>query len=151
MHKQIFLGGTAGTSIWRSECAIPALRAAGITYYDPQLGLNEWTDGHMNAEISAKEHASVLLFVLTGESRGVATIAEIAYYIGRKRPIALSILDVSDQAIVNGHALPSDEVADLNRGRLFLREMAQSHGIPVAATVQEAVQQAINLIRRQAC
>lgn len=151
MYKQIFLGGTAGKSNWRSDIAIPALQSAGISYYDPQLGVNDWTDGHMNAEISAEESASVLLFVLTGESRGVATIAEIAYYIGRKRPIALSILDVSDQAIVNGHALPSDEVADLNRGRLFLRAMAQSHGIPIAATVQEVVHHAITLVRQQTC
>ncbi len=151
MHKQLFLGGTAGNSVWRSEIAIPALQAAGISYDDPQVALKEWTDARVIPETSAKENAAVLLFVLTGESRGIATIAEIAYCIGQKRRIALSIADVSDQTIVNGQPLPSDEVADLNRGRLFLRTMAQSHGIPVAATIQEAVQHAIDLVRQQEC
>ncbi|MEP6925013.1 MAG: nucleoside 2-deoxyribosyltransferase domain-containing protein [Pyrinomonadaceae bacterium] len=56
MTKQIFLGGACGETDWRQKIAIPLFEAGGITYYNPQLGIGEWTE-----ECEAAEKAIVLI------------------------------------------------------------------------------------------
>src|ERR1044072_1373223 len=107
LHKQVFLGGACVIPAWRKEIAIPALEAAGITYYDPQLGIGEWTEARETAEMAAKDAADVLLFVINRETRGVASIGEVAYYLGCRRPLSLVVTDV-------GGSDPA-ECDDLNR------------------------------------
>jgi len=142
LAKQVFLGGACGTSTWRKDVAIPALERAGITYCDPQLGPGEWTEACQAAEMRAKAEADVLLFVINGESRGVASIGEAAYYLGAARPLALAVTDVT------GPAFPQIEHDDLNRGRILVRSMAAVHGVPVFQDVAGAVNHAIELVRR---
>lgn len=148
MRRQVFLGGAAGETTWRQRIAIPALAAAGVTFYDPQLGVGEWTEQHEAAEMLAKDAADVLLFVINGETRGVATVAEVAYYLGTGRRLALVVHDIPPGAIVRGQALTEAESEDLNRGRIFLRTMARAHGVPVFAEIAEATAHAIELARR---
>ena len=64
MKKQVFLGGACGHATWRQEIAIPMLRAAGVSYYDPQLGFGGWTAAREGEEMRAKDEAAVQLFVL---------------------------------------------------------------------------------------
>ena len=116
------------------------LRAAGVTYYDPQLGVGEWTTACEEEEMRAKADAAVLLFAISGETRGVATVGEIAYYLGNGRPLALAVQDV-------GPDVAADERDDLNRGRIFVRTMAKQHGVPVFDDVGSAVQHAIGLVQ----
>jgi len=148
MRKQVFLGGACGNTTWRHDIAIPALEAAGITYFDPQLGVGEWTEACEAAEMEAKAEAKVLLFVITGQTRGVASIAEVAYLIAARRPLALTVMDVPEGACINGQFVSSMEKDDLNRGRIFVRTMAACHGVPVFDEVSDAVQYAIELAKR---
>ncbi len=141
MTKQVFLGGACGITTWRRDIAIPALESAGITYYDPQLGLGQWTTEREADEMRTKAEADVLLFVISGNTRGVATIGEVAYAIGSGRKLALSIEDLNESSGFDG-------IDDLNRGRIFVRSMAAAHGIPVFAAVEDAVQRAVTLARR---
>jgi hypothetical protein len=136
---QVFLGGACGATRWRHEIAIPALEAAGVSYYNPQLGVGEWSEACEAAEMEAKDAAEVLLFVINGETRGVASIGEAAYYLGCGRPLALAVTDCS--------GLDPAERDDLNRGRIFLRSMALRHGLPVFRDVDAAVRYAIELVR----
>ena len=133
----VFLGGTCGTSTWRREIAIPLLEAAGVEYYDPQLGLGEWTTACEAAEMRAKAEASVQLFVISGETRGVASIGEAAYLLGAGRPLALMVTD--SEAVVEA------ERDELNRGRIFLRSMAKEHDVPVFTDAASATRYAIEL------
>ena len=64
MRAQVFLGGADGLTTWRRDIAIPALEAAGITYYNPQLALGEWSEACEAAEMQAKDEADILLFVI---------------------------------------------------------------------------------------
>lgn len=142
MRKQVFLGGACGTTTWRRDIARPMLDHAGVTYFDPQLGPGEWTEEREPIEMQAKDEAEVLLFVITGETRGVATVAEIAYYMALNRKLALVVNDISGSA-------SAAERDDLNRGRIFVRTMARKHNVPVFATIEEAVQYAIDLVNAQ--
>ncbi len=148
MRKQVFLGGACGSTTWRRDIAIPALEAAGITYFDPQLGVGEWTEACEAAEMEAKAEADVLLFVISGQTRGVASIAEVAYLIAARRPLALTVTDVPDDARIDGQSISRTEKDDLNRGRIFVRTMAACHGVPVFDEVLDAVQYAVELAKR---
>ncbi|HEU0123451.1 MAG TPA: nucleoside 2-deoxyribosyltransferase domain-containing protein [Bryobacteraceae bacterium] len=150
MIRQVFLGGASGETKWRREIAIPALDAAGVSWYDPQLAAGAWTPDREAGEMLAKDAAEVLLFVINAETRGVATVAEVAYYLGIGRQLALSIEDIPEDGILYGSPVAPHERDDLNRGRIFLRTMAAAHNVPVFAEVSEAVRHAIALASRAA-
>lgn len=149
MRAQVFLGGAAGLTTWRQDIAIPALEAAGITYYNPQLALGEWSEACEAAEMQAKDEADILLFVINAETRGVATVAEVAYYMGLGRQLALAITDIPANATLYNVPLNQPEIDDLNRGRIFLRTMARQHHIPVHTTVEAAVEYAIRRLQHR--
>ena len=147
MTQQVFLGGTCGNTTWRKEIAIPALAAAGITYFNPQLGLGEWTEACEAAELKAKDEAEVLLFVIVEEARGVASVVEVAYLLAAGRPLALALTFIPEGSSIDGQVVTAAERNDLNRGRFFVRTMAEQHGVPVFTRVEDAVQHAIALIK----
>jgi hypothetical protein len=95
----------------------------------------------------AKDEARVLLFVVAGETAGVAAIAEASYLLASRRPLALAVQDVEASALLNGRRCGPEQAADLNRGRLFLRAMARVHGVPVFTRVEDAVHEAIRLVQ----
>ena len=146
MKKDIFLGGASGSTTWRKEIAIPLLNDAGVSYFNPQLGAGEWTTANEAAELSAKAEATALLFVVTDETRGVATLAEIAYYIGKGRPLSLVVNDIGADKEFDGIKLSAAERDDLNRGRIFVRTMAKNDGVPVFEDVAGAVGHAIGIV-----
>ena len=138
----VFLGGSCGTTTWRRACAIPRLDAAGVGWFDPQLAVGAWTPAREADEMRAKDAARVCLFVLTHDTRAVASVGEVAYLLGAGRALALCVAEV-DVPLVT-------ERADLERGRVFLRTMARVHGVPVRARVEDAVDDAIALARARA-
>jgi hypothetical protein len=147
--SQVFLGGASGSTTWRRKIAIPILEAAGVTYFNPQLGVGEWTEACQEAEMKAKAEteAEVLLFVINGETRGVASVAEAAFYLGMRRALALVVIDIGPDAAIDGQPVGTEERKDLNRGRIFVRTMAADVGVPVFSDVESAVQHAVELIR----
>jgi len=147
MNKQVFLGGACGTTTWRRDVAIPVLEAAGVSYHDPQLGVGEWTAADEARDMRAKAEADVLLFVISGATRGVASVAEVAYLLAARRPLALAVEDVSEGTIFDGRPVGEAERHDLNRGRLFVRTMAAEHGVPVFADVAGAARHAVALAK----
>jgi hypothetical protein len=146
-RRQVFLGGSCGATTWRRDVAIPALEAAGVTYFDPQVGAGEWTAERELVDMKAKEEADVLLFVIHETTRGIASIAEVAYLLAAGRPLALSVADVPAGARLDDRPLGEPERADLNRGRLFVRTMAAEHGVPVFESIADATAHAIALAR----
>jgi Nucleoside 2-deoxyribosyltransferase like len=148
--SQVFLGGASGSTTWRRKIAIPILEAAGVTYFNPQLGVGEWTEACQEAEMKAKAEADVLLFVVNAETRGVASIAEVAFYLGMRRALALVVTDIGPDAAIDGQPLATEERKDLNRGRIFIRTMAADVGVPVFSDVESAAQHAVELVRANA-
>ncbi|MBM3735833.1 MAG: hypothetical protein FJW39_08615 [Acidobacteria bacterium] len=140
---QVFLGGSCGSTTWRRDVAIPILRQAGVTYYDPQLPPGTWTEADEVRDVQAKAAARVLLFVVSGETRAVASLCEVAYLIGQGRPLALAVEWIPEPATW----LSAFEREDLNRGRMFARTMAERHQVPVFTGAAEAARHAVTLVR----
>lgn len=140
VRPQVFLGGSCGSSTWRQKIAIPILEAAGVTYFNPQLGVGEWTEACQEAEMKAKAEADVLFFVINHETRGVASIAEAAFYLGTHRALSLVVTDV-------GPEFAAEERKDLNRGRIFIRTMAEDKRVPVFTDEASAAHHAVELAR----
>lgn len=147
MKKQVFLGGACGETDWRRNNAIPAFEKGGITYYNPQLGVGEWTEECEAAEMKAKAEAEVLLFVVNEQTRGVASLAEAAYLLAARQPLALVVKDVADGAQIGSQIIGAAEKDDLNRGRIFVRTMAAIHNVPVFDEVEAAVDYAIEFVK----
>ena len=141
MRRAIFLGGACGQTTWRRDVAIPLLEAAGVSFHNPQLAPGAWTEADEIEDMRAKAEAEVLLFVISEATRGVASVAEVAYLIASGRPLALCLRMIPRGA--------SPEVDDLNRGRIFLQTMAAEHDVPVFASEKEATEHAIALVTRR--
>ena len=144
MKSNVFLGGACGTTTWRQDTAIPTLEAAGLSYFNPQLGLGEWTEECEYIEQQAKDEADILLFVVNSRTRGVASLAEVAYFVASKRPIVLVLSDVKEGSLIEGDIISASECHDLNRGRFYVQAMAEMHLIPVFETVESALEYIIN-------
>jgi raw len=142
---KVFLGGTAGHTTWRKDTAIPVLEEMGMSYYNPQLGVGEWTPAHQQIESEAKEKAEVWLFVVSADTRGVASLVEAAYRIGQGGKIALVVNDLEPEAEMDGLPLTKQEIKDLNRGRSYLREVATQNGVPVFENIADATKYAVAL------
>jgi len=146
MKTQVFLGGTCGTSTWRQEIAIPLLEQAGVSFHNPQLAEGEWGEAHQFDDMRAKAEADVQLFVISGETRGVSSVGEAAYILGRNKPVALMVEDIRPDTCIGRRTLDAQECEDLNRGRMLIRALAYSHGVPVFTTVAEATHYAIECV-----
>jgi len=133
----VFLGGSCDPTTWRRDIAIPLLSAHGVTYYNPQV--DEWSPELVETEANAKAEARVLLFVIDGQTRAIASMLEAAEYIGDGRTVVLVIQDMPDGTEVDGHAVTGRELKDLNRARAYLRDIAERHGVTVHGTVEGAV------------
>jgi hypothetical protein len=135
--------------VWRRDVAIPALAAAGLDWFDPQVADGGWSaEAHEARDVVEKTRADLLLFVIDGTTRAVASLAEIAYIIASGRPLALAVADVAEDAVVDGIRIGPRERDDLNRGRLFVRTVAAQHGIPCFADAAGAVAHAVALAGR---
>merc|ERR1711939_326891 len=118
---EVFLGGACGSTTWRTTEAIPELERRQISFYNPQV--EEWHEGLVQEEASAKAEATVQLFVVSRETRGVASLVEAAALIASGRNVCLVIEDVDTDAIFEGHRLSEAETKDLNRGRRYLMDV----------------------------
>ena len=67
-------------------------RQHGVSYFNPQLP--HWDVRMVPIEREAKERCSVLLFVISGDTLSVASMVEVAYYLGQGRNMVLCISDI---------------------------------------------------------
>ncbi|XP_066295635.1 uncharacterized protein [Branchiostoma lanceolatum] len=144
IRREVFLGGSCANTTWREQIAIPLLRKHGITYFNPQLPV--WNLRYLPLENEAKANCTVLLAVITGETRGLASMVEIAFYIGQDRDLVLSLEDIQGGTVINGHKVTNQELQDYSRGRVYLADAANCHGIPVFTNITEAVECAIKKV-----
>jgi len=65
------------------------LKKLGITFYNPQV--SHWGPELVELEWKAKQHATVLFFVMDNETRSVASLIEAAHSAGKQRKLILVI------------------------------------------------------------
>ena len=145
--KQVFLGGACGLTTWRKDISIPLFEAAGVTYHDPQMPLGAWKEDDQFEEMDRNDACLVQLFVINGATRGVASVAEVAYLIGARKPVAIVMEDIKPETDVYGKIIDSVEADDLNRGRIFVRAMADRHSVPIFTDIAEGTKYCIELVK----
>ncbi len=141
--SHVFLGGSCNPTTWRMDVAIPALEAAGVSYYNPQV--EDWTPELVEVEANAKAEAEVLLFVIDGETRAIASILEATEYMCTGRKVVLVIEDITDGTMIEGDKVSGRELKDLNRARAYLADVAKRSGVEEFETVKAAVDGIIRL------
>ena len=80
----VFLGGTCGTSTWRSQL-IPMLDSEKVSYFNPQLGPGEWCKEAQEIEDFHRETDDIRVYVITPEGEGFYSFVE-AIDDSNKRP-----------------------------------------------------------------
>lgn len=145
--KQVFLGGACGLTTWRKDITIPLMEKAKVTYHNPQMPLGAWKEDDQYDEMRRKDECLVQLFVINASTRGVASVAEVAYLIGARKPVAIVLEDIAAGSTVYGTTIESVEADDLNRGRIYVRAMAQRHNVPIFTDVGEGTEHCIQLVK----
>jgi Nucleoside 2-deoxyribosyltransferase like len=144
----VFLGGACGETTWRADSAIPMLKSAGISYYDPQVPAGQWRDELIDIEAAAKERARHILVVITGETRASASIQEATEYALRgRRGLYLVVHDIPGGTVIGGAEVKGADLEDANRARAYLRSVIRRlrPDVPIYPTVEEAIQAIIDL------
>lgn len=148
MANEVFLGGACGgrgtPTTWRTDIAIPMLDACGISYFNPQVA-GDWRDpAVMAAEDAAKATCKVLLFVVSNQTRGLASMVEAATLLNTRQSERELVLVVQPASAKMGNTeVTPTELRDLNRGREFLAELAGRASVPVFDNVAHAIRSII--------
>ena len=141
MSTQVFLGGSCNPTTWRKDVAIPSLTKAGVSFYNPQV--ENWSPELVAVEAAAKKEAEVLLFVIDGQTRAIASMLEAAEYISTGRRVVLVVQNIADGTEIAGSKVTGGELKDLNRARAYLLDIAKRYETTVvASSVEEAVAEA---------
>ena len=142
--KTVFLGGACNPTTWRKDLLIPFLEELGVSYYNPQI--DEWHAELIAIEREAKEKAKIHFFVVNNKTRGLASMIEVAELVSRaffqKRDthVVVMIDDVPPETHnIGGEDLTPAAIKDLNRARMYLREIVHLHGGRLHRDIESAM------------
>lgn len=138
--ESVFLGGSCGKTTWRADIVIPKFAEAGIGYYNPQR--DDWTPALVAIEARAKDQCKILLFVIDDSTRSLVSVLEAVEHVCRGRRAYIVMADTVTGPIDfdgSGVVATPGELADLNRLRSYLKDVAVRHGVDIYGSVQEAV------------
>jgi len=160
MKKQVFLGGSCNPTTWRADIAVPALEAAGVAFYNPQV--EDWSGqdaiykaqgilgGIAKVDSDEKEASEVLLFVIDNKTRAIASILEATEYAVKGRNVALVVSKIADGAVITNQTITGGELKDLNRARVYLMDVASRNpnNVVVYPDVESAVKGVIEVLKQ---
>jgi len=134
--RDVYLGGSLASS-WRETVAIPGLKKAGLTFYNPAVCSSSRL---IPIEAAAMDNSRVLLFVILANCRGVSAMCQAAYLIGSGCNVVMCLQQIVQDSVLGGETLSKAAVKDYNRGRAYLSDFANREGVPVFDEVQEALE-----------
>ncbi len=113
---------------------MPFLDSLGVSYFNPQV--DEWHPDLIAVEREAKERAKIHFFVVNNQTRGLASMIEVAELVSRaffSRNSNVHVLVMIDDVPARNHVIAGEEltvaaIQDLNRARMYLREIVLLHG-----------------------
>lgn len=171
MHeiRDIYLGGSCMLRTkWRQEIAIPYLESKNITYFLPKIqeslklreskGCKDNASGGYRLEEAKTDEplmfsprildsSRVLLFIISNETRSLAPMTLAAHYIGLAYNVVLCIQMLPENCTIGNDKLTSQAVKDYNRGRAYLRDLAERQNIPVFSEIKEALECAVEKVK----
>jgi len=150
-RRDVFLGGSCNPTTWRMDLAMPLLESNLVSFYNPQV--DDWSPELVEIEARAKEDCKVLLFVIDGKTRALASMLEASEYIGVGRRVVIVIQHVEPGTEIGGVVVGDREIKDLNRAREYLADVADRHGTPCfrikESCIHDAVWECIHSIKGQ--
>lgn len=141
----IFLGGSCDPTTWRKDLAIPHFKAAGITFYNPQV--EHWVPELIELEHQAKQTSRLLFFVANEKTRNVVSMIEISYLAGKKRTLICCLSRYPENHSIRNERLSATEWADLQGGMTVVYDLVERQGIPVFDNLAVALQCATKVIK----
>ncbi|KAL3872381.1 hypothetical protein ACJMK2_040311 [Sinanodonta woodiana] len=135
--RDVYLGGTCGGSRWREDIAEPLFRKQGLSYINP-CG-NGWSRKLIPILVASREKCRMFLYIITNETRSVASMIEAGYYIGLGCKLILCVQKLQKDRLLGGEQMTENGIKDYNRGRDYLCDLANREGVPLFEDVMEAV------------
>ena len=90
--------------------------------------------------------------MIDDKTRAVASMIEVAEFIGSGRDVLVVVDDIKEEApSIGGERLSRREVEDLNRGREFVRTITDAGGCLVGATIHKVVTALVDVSGGLAC
>ena len=134
LKNVVGLFGTCGDSQWRNP-VIARLQEAGFEHFNPVVP--NWTPECAVAESEHLASDRVLLFVITGETEGIASMAEAGF-------AALSAHKNGQTFILVVEDFPDgNPKSAVNRARKLVRAHAEKAGLKVFSSIEQATDAAL--------
>lgn len=157
LKPQVFLGGSADPTTWRTDIAIPILQKEGVDFVNPQVPNWEEQDaywkalgvegGIMEVEAKAKLESLALLFVFAPLTRCIATINEaVEFMMAGKQVVVIVAAYINPGQEIAGQTVTAEEAMDLNLARAELFGVAKAKGVHVFDTVAQATLYCTSLV-----
>lgn len=137
---------TRDVYIYLDECdhdlietsTLTALNQKGLTFSTKLVG--DITKNAIGDEIYNIKDRRVLLFVITGQQRGLSLMVLASHMMSLfKDDVVLCVQYLEEPCCVGGEVLTKTAVADYNRGRVYLCDYAVKYQVPVFNTLQKAM------------
>lgn len=124
----VFLGGTCGTSTWRSQL-IPMLDSEKVSYFNPQLGPGEWNEEAQKVEDLHRENDDICLYVITPEGEGFYSFVEAADDSNKRpdRTVVCVLMEQGEKAF-EGH---------MKKCALKTMKLIAKNGVKVVESLEE--------------
>ncbi|KAI6647274.1 hypothetical protein LOD99_12271 [Oopsacas minuta] len=135
----VFLGGSCGDTTWRNDKAIPLLEENNITYYNPQLKVDQWNIRKIPEENLAKKTSKTVLFVISKDSPSIGSLTEAAYLMGVGHNVYLVVEDLDVSSKDFPYTMTATAQKDNKRARLYIRGTAKAYSVPAFSTINEAI------------
>ena len=146
MANVVGLFGTCADSKWRDK-VIPLLEAAGVKYFNPVV--ENWTEECMKIEAEHAANDQVIMFVITGETTAIASMAESGWLALQAQLRGQNFIVVLDD--MNPEPDPSLRI---NKTRKLLRTHIAAlpdiahEAIMICDTIEEATKEAIRILKK---
>ncbi|MCP4357586.1 MAG: hypothetical protein GY796_06180 [Chloroflexi bacterium] len=148
LQNIIGLFGTSGNSVWR-EPVMHRLEEEGIPYFNPVVK-SGWKPEMAVIEAEHLATDRVILFVITGETESLGSLAETGWAalsgLKNGQTVLFVVQDYEPQINWVDKLVGADNYADAAvRTRKLVRAHMQKTGIPIYETVADALEAAVKL------
>ncbi|XP_058058279.1 uncharacterized protein LOC131209270 [Anopheles bellator] len=161
--RDVYLGGSCWMKTsWRQQWAFPLLQRHNVSYYVSALhesfscseeepsGQQRDPQHTLRYDVAMIDACRIVIFAITNETRSLAPMTMAAHYIGLGYNVVLCVqMLTSNEGSPTAHksTLSSSAIKDYNRGRAYLIDLANRHGIPVYEGLEETFESVIKRLR----
>eukprot|EP00002_Diphylleia_rotans_P007836 TRINITY_DN1750_c0_g1_i2.p1 TRINITY_DN1750_c0_g1~~TRINITY_DN1750_c0_g1_i2.p1 ORF type:complete len:532 (-),score=128.02 TRINITY_DN1750_c0_g1_i2:539-2134(-) len=144
----VFLGGSCNPTTWRKDISMPMLSQSSITYYNPQV--DDWYPELMELERKAKDSCAVLLYSIDNQTRAIASMLEVAEFLGYSRRLVLALQDIKEGTPIQDSVIKGAELVELNSARQMVANLATLNQVEIFMDIESATRYTASLFQASA-